>query len=183
MLEYLECLAKYGFIDIFFGIGIMTMLATYIRRIVPSKCPVLHVDPSVGDSVSIPRVNGLLPSLKICIRNSGQTNVYIARAYFRPKRRIWWLLGLYQVRTGIRVHPLAFRIAEKDAFELKVQGSREGFTNYEALVPPGDSSRAAVTWLPLAEPVEQGQIDQRQCGVLYIEYGTRGKQGVHRVAI
>jgi hypothetical protein len=81
------------------------------------------------------------------------------------------------------VHPQSYRIADKDAFELKSSQKQDSFTEYEALVRPGDSQRDVTTWLPLSEAASQEDIDKRRCGVLYVEYATTGKQGVHVVRV
>ena len=183
MLDILEWLAKYGIFDLVFGLGVISLLARFIKRVLPSNCDHLHVDVFVGGPVTIPRVGNLPHSFRISLRNAGQTNLYIARAYFRPKFRRWWSLWLRRSSTGLKVHPQSYRIADKDAFELKFSGGQDSFTEYEALVRPGDSKQDVTTWLPLGEAASQEDIDKRRCGVLYVEYATTGKQGVHVVRV
>lgn len=184
MLKTLEWLAKYGFIDIIFGIGVVGFIARLVAKAFPSNYDHLHVHVSRGGPVSIPRAGQLNHSLSILIRNAGQTNFYIARAYFRAKQRSWKTLWLVRHKTDLTVHPEAYRITDKDAFELKFPcNSSTGFTDYETLVRPGPSNNGVTTWLPLTDEVSQDDIDNRTCGVLYIEYATSGKQGVHVVKV
>lgn len=184
MLDMLEWLARYGFIDILFGIGVIGFLAKLIKKALPNNYDHLHVHVSSGGPVSIPGAGPLNHSFSIEIRNAGQTNFYIARAFFRPKLRSWKTLWLIQQQTELKVHPESHRITDKDAFELKFLGaSQAGFTDYEALVRPGSSSHGVTTWLPLEEPISQNIINERRCGVLYIEYATTGRQGVHVVRV
>lgn len=177
MLQTLEWLARYGIIDIFFGVGVIGFVAHLIRKVVPSNCEHLHVDVYMGGPVEIPRAGKLDHSFVIALRNAGQVNLYVARAYFRPKLRRWWSLWLLRTPTSLKVHPKSYRIADKDAFELKPAEEHEGFTRYETLVRPGDSRSGVVTWLPLVKSANQEDIERRRCGVLYVEYATRGKQG------
>ena len=39
------------------------------------------------------------------------------------------------------------------------------------------------TWLALEQPIEQRMIDNRNCGILYIEYATQTKQGKHIIKV
>ena len=130
MLELLETLSRYSFFDIFFGVGITSLFWRFLRRFVPINCPHLHVDIKPGPQVKI-RGIAIPDSLRIDIRNSGATNIYIARAYFRAKIRPWWLLWVYPLHTRLQVHPESDRIADLDAYELKFEGDiRNGFTEY-----------------------------------------------------
>jgi len=184
MLETLEWLTKYGFIEIFFGLGVVGLLARLIRKVLPSNYDHLHVDVFGSGPVTIPRVTDTIPhSFSIALRNAGNTNLYVARAYFRPKLRRWWSLWLRRSPTRLKVHPKAYRIIDKDAIELKFSGGQNNFTEYETLVRPGASTQAVTTWLPLSEAANQEDINKRQCGVLYVEYATWGKQGVHVVRV
>lgn len=187
MLDTLEWLARYGFIDIIFGIGVISFLRRLIRRALPTNYEFLHVDVSPGVPGFIPDYNGkqvnVDQSFSLRISNSGRSNFYVARAYFRAKQRRWRTLWLWRTPTQIRVHPRSARIADKDAFELKFPDKRpEYFEEYEALIRPG-SLNGQMTWLALEQPVEQRLIDKRRCGVLYVEYATSGRQGVHRVRV
>jgi len=183
ILDTLEWLARYGFIEIFFGIGTVGLLWRMLHRFVPSNYRYLHVDISSGSSVTI-RGETINTAVRIDIRSSGSTNFYIARAYFRPTLRPWWLFWLFPRPTRLKVHPESDRIADRDAYELKFQeGQRPGgFTEYEALVRPGHAN-GEWTWLALTEAASKEMIRKRLCEVLYIEYATAGHQGIHRVRL
>ena len=182
MLNTLEWLAKYGFIDIFFGIGVTGLLWKYLHRFLPSNYPHLHVDLSREPVVTI-RGQKINTAIRIDIRSAGASNFHIARAYFRAKLRPWWLLWLWPRPTKLKVHPASDRIADKDAYELKFQGDLPGgFTEYEALVRPGHQN-GAWTWLALTEAASDDIIRERKCGNLYIEYATAGYQGIHKVRL
>ncbi len=181
ILNKLEWLARYGFIDIIFGLGVISFLVSLIKKTFPTNYEHLHVSVSLGGSVSIPPDIKVNQSFRIQLSNSGQTNFYIARAYFCANQREWWTLWLWNKSTGLNVHPGPDRIADKNnAFELKFTDQQPNdFTQYEALIRPGHSHRQT-TWLPLAQPITQKLIDNRNCGTLYIEYATQKRQGVHR---
>lgn len=182
MLNTLEWLAKYGFIDLVFGFGITGLAWNFLRRFVPSNHPHLHVDLSPGGPVAIGNQE-IATSVNFDIRISGSNNFYIARAYFRPAIRPWWLLWAIARPTDLRVHRASDRITDKAAYELKFQGDRlTGFNEYEALVRPGHN-HGVTTWLALAEPARECMFNERKCGVLYIEYASSGNQGIHRVRL
>ncbi len=183
ILNALEWLAKYGFIDIIFGIGVIGFLAQLIRKAFPTNYEHLHVNVSMGGPVSIPPEIRVPQSFQIQLSNAGQVNLYIARAYFRAKQRQWWTLWLWNKPTQLRIHPRSDRIIDKDAFELKFPAQQPNyFTEYEALIRPGHPKRQT-TWLAIEQPVEQLLINQRRCGALYIEYATSNKQGVHKINV
>jgi hypothetical protein len=143
---------------------------------------------SAGGPVTIPDVaEQLQHSFAIDLRNVGPANIYVARAYFRPKLRRWWFLWLRRSPTRLKVHPQAFRIASKDAFALAFKGEQafagqQVFTEHETLIRPVPPTTVR-TWLPLTEEVRQKEIEKRRCGVLYVEYATSGKQGLHVVRL
>lgn len=181
ILDNLEWLARYGFIDIIFGIGVIGFLARLVKKAFPSNYDHLHINVKAGGPASIPGAK-VDQTLNINLRNAGQTNFYIARAYFRPKLRRWWFLWVKKTYTKLKVHPLSHRIADMDAFELKFKVDQAGFCEYEALVQPGHNN-GQTTWLALEEPSSQRDINKRLNGVLYIEYATSGRQGLHRTRI
>lgn len=184
MLSTLEWLARYGFIDIIFGVGILGLVADFVRRAFPRKCDHLHVDVCAGGPVTIPRAGQVQNSFTINLRGAGTTNIYVARAYFKTRIRRWWSLWLLKTATKLKVHPKSFRIAHKDAFELKfANSSTTPFTAYETLITPGSSASGTSTWLPLEEAVDSDLIQKRSCGILVVEYATSGRQGTHIVAV
>lgn len=182
-METLKWLAEYGLIDIFFGLGVVGFIAGLIRKALPSNYEHLHTSVTAGGPVNI-QTGPVGNSIWFHIRNAGQTNFYIARSYFRAERRSPLKLWLGWCRTPLRVHPDSARIAEKNgAFELKFSGQQpQFFTAYEALVRPG-SGNSQTTWLALEEPLPSALIESRNCGVLYVEYATGGKQGIHVVRV
>lgn len=182
-MEALRWLAEYGLIDIFFGIGVVSLITGFIRKFLPSNYEHLHTSVSAGGPMTI-QTGPVSQSIQFHVRNAGLTNFYIARAYFRSERRSPWKLWLGWQRTPLRVHPDSARIAEKDnAFELKFTGQQSQFlTDLEALVRPG-SNNSQTTWLALADPLPSELIQSRNCGVLYIEYATQGKQGTHVIRV
>lgn len=182
--DILEWSAKYGVIDIILGLGVLSFLGKLIRKAFPANYEHLHISVSLGGPVSIlPNITAQ-QSFLIQLSNAGQTNLYIARAYFRARQRKWWTLWFWDRPTRLHVHPNSDRIADKDnAFELKFTGQQPNFfTEYEALVRPGHANRQ-VTFLALEQPIEQHLIDNRNCGVLYVEYATSNKQGVHKIKV
>jgi hypothetical protein len=182
ILDRLEWFTKYGFTEMVFGFGVIAFLARIVRKAFPMNYDHLHISVSPGGAVSIPGAAGQ-QSIVFTLSNAGQTNVYVARAFFRSKLRRWWWLWLKRTPTKLRVHPLSAKIAHKDAFELKFQGPQQPlFSSYEAYLPPGTVG-AQITWLALEQRVQQVEIENRRCGVLYIEYATSGKQGVHTVRV
>ena len=54
LLHALETLAKYGIIDIIFGIGVVSFLARLVQKAMPSNYDHLHINVSPGGGVSIP---------------------------------------------------------------------------------------------------------------------------------
>jgi len=130
ILKTLEWLTKYGFLEIFLGIGVLGLVGKLVHRIVPSNCNYLDVSQSAGGPAAIPGAVEQLQvqhSFTIYLRNVGPANIYVARAYFRPKLRRWWSPWLYRTRTRLRVHPQACRIADKDAFALAFLREQGGY--------------------------------------------------------
>lgn len=183
MIKYLEIASKFGLIDIFFGIGIPAFLWNLIRKRAPRNYPYLHISVSNEFVVSIPPNHKNLPSIVFSISNSGNSNFYIARAYFLPTRSNWRTLFLPR-KTYVKVHPYSDRIADKNnAFELKFTSEEPNiFTEYETIIRPGHENKKQ-TWLALSEPLMMDMILNRDCGTLYIEYATREFQGVHKIRV
>ena len=189
LLETLEWLTKYGFLEIFFGLGVLGLVAKLVHKVVPSNCNFLDVHTAAGGPVTIPGAIGQLHlqhSFTIDLRNVGPMNIYVGKAYFRPKRRRWWTLWLGRRRTPLRVHPQAFRIVSKDAFALGFEAPGQQvqhvFTDFETLLRPVPGSTVR-TWLPLTAAADQREIEKRNCGVLYVEYATREGQGIHVIRV
>lgn len=188
ILTTLEWLAKYGFIDIFFGIGVIgviSSLAKLIRKSFPINHEDLHIDISQGGPVSIPPDIITQQSFNIQLSNSGKFNIYIARAYFLAKQRVWWTLWFWNKPTELAVHPGSHRITKKgNAFELKFSYAKQNiFEEHETLLRWKSDTNKQSTWLALSQPVAQQLINNRTCGTLYIEYATLDKRGVHKVKV
>lgn len=167
----------------FFGIGITGYVVKLASKALPSNYEYLHVNVTHGGPVTIPRAGRLENSLTIQLRNSGNANFYISRAYFRPKLRRWWTLGLLRTSTSLRVHPESDRISDKDAFELKFDGQdRWILSEYETILRPGHQN-VQTTWLALETRVLESAINACLCGKLYLEYATAGKQGLHAIRV
>lgn len=182
VLTKLEWLAKYGFIDIIFGVGVTGLAWRLIRRVIPNNLDGIDVNLSQGGAVTIlgQRVE---QSLTIEIGNSSGKNCYIGRAYFSATQRRWWTLWLKRSSTRLRVYPKSKRITAKKAFELKFPGQNMQFlSEYETIIRPGHTNVQS-TFLALEEPVSQDIIEARCCGVLYLEYATSDTQGVHRLRV
>jgi len=158
ILENLEWLANYGFIDLIFGIGVVGLLANFLRRLLPANYDQLHIDAVNGGPCSIPGDPKVQHTLAFRLSNAGQTNIFVTRCYFRARSRPWFLLWLIPLRTSTKVHPLSMKITHKDAYELKFMGNTPGFSNYETMIASGNS-RGATTFLPLTEPVPQKILD------------------------
>lgn len=183
ILNYLEWLAKYGFIDIFFGLGVISFIGALINKVLPSNYDNLVVEPHPGGAVQIPN-HAVANSFQINIHNMGNVNLYIARAYLKAKQRQWWTLWIWNRPTALQVHPASARVLGKDdAFELKFPGNQQMyFTDIETLVRPNNVAHQN-TWLALNAPVNQELINKKKCGTLYIEYATVKKQGVHKIRV
>lgn len=183
-MELLATLSKYGIIDIFFGVGIPTFLWALLIKKFPKNFNRLHVSISNGPVVQIPPKGENSTSMKISLRNSGGTNLYVARAYFKTSQKKWYSLFLWNHKTELSVHPSSDRIADKgNAFELKFCGEPpKYFTEFEVLIKPGGMN-GVWTWLALSKPISDAQISEKGCGTLYIEYATQDYQGLHVVKI
>ena len=183
-MELLANLSKYGIIDIFFGVGIPTFLWALLVKKFPKNFNRLHVSISEGPIVQIPPKGEKLNSMKISLRNSGSTNLYVARAYFKSSQKKWFTLFLWDHKTELGVHPASDRIADKgNAFELKFSGEPPYyFTEFEVLIKPGGLN-GVWTWLALSIPISDSQISEKRSGTLYIEYATQDFQGLHVVQI
>ncbi len=86
ILDKFEWLARYGFIDIIFGLGVISFLVRLIRKAFPTNYEHLHINVSMGGHVSIPPNIRVSQSFLIHLSNAGTTNLYIARAYFRAQQ-------------------------------------------------------------------------------------------------
>ena len=129
ILGKFEWLARYGFIDIIFGLGVISFLVRLIRKAFPTNCEHLHINVSMGGCVSIPPNISVSQSFLIHLSNAGTTNLYIARAYFRAKQGVWWTLWLWDKPTQLKVHPKSDRITDKKAFELKFSTEKHSKKN------------------------------------------------------
>ena len=167
-MDTLEYCSKYGLIDIFFGIGVLGIVSRLVSRIVPSNLDDLHV------SADFVLQNNFL--LFVQISNAGGKNIYISRAYFKPKT--------YSRFFFKNKHVLAY--SQRGSFwnltlnfyELRFgAGTRE----YDCLLKPGYEHKVA-TGLQL-DSLPQEKTGAGMFGKVVIEYATYGKQGRHEVPI
>lgn len=94
MLETLSELSKYGFIDIFFGLGIPAVIWGLIRKRFSRNYEFLHISVFKEGSAEIPRSQEILPILRIQLSNAGGSNILIASGAFYEKE------GSKRVDTG-----------------------------------------------------------------------------------
>lgn len=174
MLKWLEWLAKYGIIDIIFGVGIISLVIRFLHRFFPRNLDHLHVHVQRSQISSHSQHENYDNVLGIFISNSGTMNIYIAMAFFRPYSRKAFFL---KRRTKLNINPCAFKSAAHNAYEIKFG---EQWYDFDVIIKPG---QRAFTYLPLSEPVNQNLIDTRECGSILLEYATAGKSGRHIVRI
>jgi hypothetical protein len=184
VLDSLEWLAKYGLIDIIFGIGVTGILWNFLRRRFPRRCEALVVDVAVSGTCQIPGSNGHVPSFTIHLRNTASgkdSNIYVARAYFRKR---YGFMGLFRPNGKLPVHPASERMLENDSYALKFRGQNKnvGFSDYETLILPGHEY-GEMTFLALANEPTYPVREKRVSGTLFIEYASKGTMGVHRVRV
>lgn len=166
-METLEYLAKYGFIDIFFGIGALGIISRLVSRVVPSNLDELHV------SADFVVQNN--PLFFVQISNAGGRNIYISRAYFKPKK------GLFQknkntISPNVRGN---FKNITQNFYELRFgEGTRE----YDYLLKPGYENKAS-TGLQLDSMPSTLETGAGLFGKVVIEYATYDKQGKHVIPV
>ena len=174
ILETLETLSKYGIIDIVFGFGIIGLLLRGLRKYFPQNIEALHVHVQNVDiqvSNDLERYN---TALGIFISNSGTSNIYIARAFFRPYSKRFIFLKRY---TELKIYPKAFKSAFHNAYEIKFG---KGWWEFDILIKPNNRE---MTYLPLSEPAKESVIKNRKCGTVILEYATAGKSGRYIVRV
>ena len=81
-LDWLECLARYGIIDIIFGIGIFSFLWSKLRAKTIDEIDGVEILPHFDTANSV---------FEIEVRNNSNENLYVYRSYFLPGYRstIW----------------------------------------------------------------------------------------------
>ncbi len=168
IMDILEYWAKYGFIDIFFGVGVLGIISPLVRRIVPSNLDELHV------SADFAAQNTDL--LFVQIANAGGKNIYISRAYFKPRRYSRFYLKNKHVLACSQMGN--FWNLTLNFYELRF-GKNAG--EYDCLLKPGYEHKVA-TGLQL-DSLPQEKTGTGIFGKVVIEYATYGKQGRHVVPI
>jgi hypothetical protein len=168
-METLEFLAKYGFIDIFFGVGALGIISQLVSRVVPSNLDELHVsaDFVVRDS----------PLFFVQISNAGGRNIYISRAYFKLKARgPFFTKNRHALAPSLRGN---FKNITLDFYELRFgDGTRE----YDCLLKPGYENKMS-TGLQLDSMPSTLETGAGLFGKVVIEYATYGKQGKHVIPV
>lgn len=167
-MDTLEHWARYGFIDIFFGIGVLGIISRLVSRALPSNLHELHV----SADFAVQNV----PLLFVQIANAGGKNIYISRAYFKP--RTWdrfFSRDEYALAPSQRGN---FKNLTLNFYEMRFgEGARE----YDCLLKPGYDRKVA-TGLQL-ESLPKAKTGAGLFGKVVIEYATYGKQGKHVVHI
>lgn len=165
----LEWLAKYGFIDIFFGLGVLGFVYKLFQRAIPRNLDELSV------SVDFESRNNHL--LYIQISNSGGKNIYISRAYFKPRRNKWYEL---KKRPSLKflTQPNYYNLTHKH-YEVRFSADLK---SYDVLIKPGFENKQS-TALGLQEIPEYRVLGEGLYGKLTIEYSTYGKQGKHVICV
>jgi len=166
-MDTLEYWAKYGLIDIFFGIGVLGIISRLVSRVIPSNLDELHV--------SADFVAQNTPLLFVQIANAGGKNIYISRAYFKPRPHSWLFKNKHVLAPSLRGN---FWNLTLNFYELKF-GS-EGTREYDSLVKPGQKVATGLQLDSLPQTTETGA---GRFGKIVIEYATYGKQGRHVVSV
>ena len=174
ILDKLEWAARYGFIDIAFGLGVTGIIWRGLRRFVPRNLEHLHIHVQPHELHVANDIETYDNALGIFISNAGQHNIYIARAFFRDRYRTIWPLTS---RSELPIYPKAFRSAAHDAYEIKFG---DGWYEFDCLIKPGHRT---FTYLPLSKPPDETTIAGHRCGTIILEYATAGRSGVHRVRV
>lgn len=174
LLDTLEWAAKYGLIDIVFGIGITGLVVRGLRRYLPRNLDSLHVHVQHQKVSAHNEFEDYEHSLGVFIANAGTNNVYIARAFFRPYYRKFFFL---KKRSKLPIYPKAFKSAAHNAYEIKFGNQ---WYEYDVIIKPGGRE---FTYLPLSSPPDERVLSRRECGTIAIEYATAGKSGIHVVRV
>lgn len=170
IMDILEYLSKYGLIDIFFGIGILGIVSRLVSRVIPSNLDELHVNADF--------VVQNTPLMFVQIANAGRKNIYISRAYFKPRPHRWpFSKNKHALALSLRGN---FRNLSLNFYELRfgTEGSRE----YDCLVKPGHDKKVS-TGLQLDSLPRITETGAGRFGKIVIEYATYGKQGRHVVPV
>jgi hypothetical protein len=174
ILNTLEWAARYGIIDIVFGLGIVGLVLRGLRRYIPRNLDNLHIHVQSQELHANDFHEQYDHVLGIFIANSGTTNVYIARAFFRPTYRVFLF---FKRSTKLPIYSKAFKSAAHKAYEIKF--GRQWY-EYDVIIKP---EQREFSYLPLSKSVDETIIKNRQCGTLVIEYATAGKSGIHVVRV
>lgn len=165
IMEYLEWLSKYGFIDIFFGIGVLSVVYRMFIKIVPRNLDDLSIN------VDFAEQNGNV--LFIQIANTGGKNIYISHAYFKPRTHKFYY---FRQKTIIEFTEKAnFYSLNHKHYEVRFPPNLQ---NYDVLIKPGFVNKIS-TGLAINNRPDNSLIGKGRFGKLIIEYSTYGKQGHH----
>lgn len=164
-------------IDVLISLLIFLGLASFLRRLFPSNCQDLEVKLQKGHGLKI----GDEPfhSAQFELKNSGDKNIYISRAYFKEGYKT---LGVFKRKSIMDVWQSADRLhARGNSFELKFLSNSKGdLTDREAIIRPKDR---VSTLLPVNREIDESTSLAKKSGYLYLEYASEGQRGVHKILL
>ena len=167
-LETLKWLAEHGFIDMFFGFGVLTFVYQLFRRVTPSNIDELEVSADFDSKKD--------DLLYIQLTNSGNKNIYISKAYFKPFKvgypfRRVEILNIKQ-RENLHVIGHNYYIVK---FPPNLQ-------SLDVLLKPGIPN-SIKTGFSLVEKPDEKFRNKGKLGKLVFEYSLYGKNGKHIVKL
>jgi hypothetical protein len=168
-MDTLKFLAEYGLLDIFFGIGVLGFIYKLFIKVVPANLDELHVN------ADFPLQQQAL--FFVQLSNAGAKNIYISRAYFKPKkRRFFFFKNKYALTPEIRRN---YTNLSQGFYELRFGENQK---EYDILIKPGYENKAATGFGISTTPSSQS-LGDGNFGKIVIEYSTYGKQGRHVVKV
>lgn len=167
-LETLKWLAEYGFIDMFFGFGALTIIYQLFRKVIPKNIDELEVSADFESDKD--------DLLYIQLTNSGNKNIYISKAYFKPFK-----IGYPFKRAQIlKIQQRAnLHVIGSDYYIVKFPPNLQ---NLDLLLKPG-LSNSVKTGLSLHEKPEGKYRNKGKLGKFVFEYSLYGKNGKHVVKL
>ncbi|HHF3181678.1 TPA: hypothetical protein ACPJ1Q_000869 [Vibrio alginolyticus] len=164
-------------IDAGISLLIFLGLASFLRRVFPSNSKDLEVKLLKGEGLKIG--SQAFHSAEFELKNSGDKNIYISRAYFKEGYKTFWV---FNRKSAINIFQFADRLhAKGNSFELKFLSNSLGdLTDREAIIRP--KARVS-TLLPLSSEIDENTLLAKKSGYLYLEYASEGQRGVHKVLL
>ena len=184
ILSSLEWLARYGFIDILFGIGVISLIVHGVRRLFPRNLSHLYVHASQGSFGNLLKFYKC--GLHVLIVNAENEKVFISRAFFQPYYRKF---PFRKRNTILDIHPDALRDSERDRYilqfpdkplEQQIAEQAISFSVLDVLINPGDRALAG---LALSRLLDQKTTDSILFGTVILEYSIAGRSGKHLVRV